>query len=224
MKLARYKQIGNTCGFYSILMAYQEFYNIDNFVKKYMDIVSKYKKENHIYQTHVGEVFDIEYLYKIAKEVYTNLNNDYELNITPSLTIIHKDIIINHLNKGDKIVFPIMLSTPHYITLIKVDQNTLNITYIDGGVIKTTSIDKLIMMNEKINISNYNWKTYPKDGIIRYYLCKCIAKILFHFSKEEMKAYKENAIFCRNNIDTIQHLSETPINMRGSCIIIQNNI
>ena len=201
----KYFQIGNTCGFYSLVYCLDKLVGIDNPPELIDRMVKECKDENI---TTVGEVFDIDNLLIIAKKYFPQNVEVLKIELRNE-----KDIL--NLLKNAMLVFPVdSKGTPHYVSLYSSHRE--KIEYCNGGKIMKKSSKELYKLNKKIDTA-YDWKKFKCLSSFSIWLgCK-----LYKMNKEEYKKYKEDNLKNKNNLRVLRKKGKENVNMRGYCLPIK---
>lgn len=201
-----YIQIGNTCGFYSIGCCLGDLQCIDNPFEFINDMVNECRLLN---LTTVGEVFDIDLLFKIALKF-----SPQNVRISKYKVNTAKDIL-ERLNNNTRIVFPINSnSVPHYIALLSYKGKT--VTCCNGGFLKKYNYKKLFRLNKHVP-NKYNWKkfkVYSQFTLNLNYIangCSALEKQLInqdnHNNKIQLKSLRKKGM--------------QDVSMKGYCLLFE---
>ena len=138
MKKKKVKQIGNTCGFFSLAYCLNDLSPLNDFIEFVSNMVEKCIEDG---TTMIGEVFDIDDLLKIANKNFLEMKN---IQVT-RVEIKTASNISEALEKNRRVVFPIVNgkeATPHYISLLSSFISPKWIKCYDGGYYHIYTIKK----------------------------------------------------------------------------------
>lgn len=213
----KFKQIGNTCGFYSLAYCLNDLSPLDDFIGFTLNMVKK-SVENG--ETMVGEVFDIDCLLKIANANFSEMKNIQ----VSKVEIKNADDILTALEKNTRVVFPIVnekKGTPHYISLSSPSITKRSIKCCNGGYYKRYKIEKLYELNSSLP-DEYDWGDFIKENENNKNLIIHIKKKYRDFSDREFKIYlSENIPNILKKIDMLKTRKKEKVNMRGWCLQIK---
>lgn len=205
MKRAKYIQIGNTCGFYSLVYCVDSLISLEQPTEVYKNMVQEAITSE---KSNVGEAFDINYLADIGKKYFSN---KVELTVIP----IEKEAdILTHLCNAS-LIFPVdSKGTPHYISLLGLENG--KISACTGGKICSFSPKKLYKKNRKV-FTFYNWRKFRTFSKLDF----LIGRRLLKLSPDEYKQFIADNDRNRNKRKKLRKLGKAPVNMRGLCIQIK---
>ena len=205
MKRANFIQIGNTCGFYSLVYCINSLIPLDHPEKILAEIVQNSIDSDESY---VGEAFDIEYLVRIAEKYFSDI-------VHVSVCQINSEADIFTYLCGARLLFPInSKSVPHYVSLLGLENG--KILACNGGKLCSFS-SKWLYKKNKETPTFYNWRkfrTYSKLDFL-------IARRLFKLSLDEYEQFIADNARNRNMRKVLHKLGKAPTNMRGLCIQIK---
>lgn len=216
-----FKQIGNTCGFYSLGRCLYDLGAL-NAPSKFIEKMVKECKSEGI--TQVGEVFDIERLAEIAKK-YTSMDvlkkyiegepKEIEVSILP---VESPNDISGAMKDNARVVFPISeAGVPHYVSLLSL--NDEKVTYSNHGTtLEEKSLSEMYKLNQKIG-NEYDWKNFESKKHI-YLIRRLVYKDL-GFSNAEWEKYENDIKENKKKEKELKGNSPSKVNMRGWCLQIK---
>lgn len=205
MKRAKYIQIGNTCGFYSLVYCVDSLVSLEHPEEIYRNIVQDTIDSG---KSNVGEAFNINYLADIGRKYFSN---KVELTVMP---IEKESDILTHLCDA-RLIFPVdSKGTPHYISLLGLENR--KISACNAGKICSFPPKKLYKKNGNVS-AHYNWRKFRTISKLDF----LINRRVFKLSSDEYERCIADNARNRDKRKKLRKLGKVPVNMRGLCIQIK---
>lgn len=205
MKRAKFLQIGNTCGFYSLVYCIDSLIHLNQPEIYSQGIINKAKEDGLSY---IGEVFDINQLAQTAEQYFSDF-------ITADAVPIKKESDILTLLCDSRLIFPVSLKgTPHYISLTGLSGGKIKCC--SGGRLYLSSAKKLFISNRRIS-QHYNWRRFKTCSRFDLFVTKYLMKL----SQVEYELCLDDLTETGQLKRELHKLGKVPVNMRGYCIRIK---